>query len=165
MYVMGLGDVTQVSNTTIFYKDDEGKPQKKKVNEEDLRLIHSVAWESFTFYERAYVELHTLYEAKKAEYEKKYKYITDEEIEAEYKANGRSKKWFDLTLSKDSHNTECRYQWGKVAGIGEASSEISDKKWEADKIYRQVQATYQYLVKPHIEVKGNKKKLVQGKEV
>ena len=165
MYVMGLGDVTQVSNTTIFFKDEDGSQQKKKVNEEDLGRIHGTAWENVAFYDRAYRELHELYEKRRVEYDKKYHFITDEEIEAEFKANGRSKKWFDMSISKDSHNEECRYQWGKVAGISEACSEVSEKKWEADRIYRQVQGVYQYLVKSHVVVHGNKKRLVSGKKI
>ena len=162
MYVIGIGDVRQVTNTTIFYKDAEGKECTKKVNKDDLGLIHGTAWENIVFYDRMYQVLHSLYESRKEEHDKKYKYITDEDIEAEFKANGRSKLWFDITFSKDSHNEECRYQWGLVYGIAEASNVASSKKWEADRIYRGAQAAYQHNAKLHTEVKGNKKVLKEG---
>ena len=163
MYVIGIGDVRQVSNTTIFFMDDEGKECHKKVNEDDLNKIHGVAWENIIFYERMYKELHELYESRKGGYDKKYKYITDEDIKAEYEVHGRSKTWWDLSLSKDTHNEECRYQWGLVYGVAEASQIASSRRWEADRLYREVQGVFIHLAKPHVEVGKKKKVYVRGK--
>lgn len=145
MRVTGLGDVVQVSDKIIFYKDDEGIRQRKKVTKEKLDLILEAAIEAVVFYSKSYAEIQEVYEKRKLEAEKKYHYITDEDIQAEYKANGRSSKWFDMTVSKDSHNENCKYEFGKVFGIGEMASVIMDRKWEADKIYRQAKNAYNHL--------------------
>ena len=63
----------------------------------------------------------------------------------------------ELSLSQQSHNTECRYQWGLVAGVGKEGSNVSAKKWEYDKLLRQTKAALDYLAGSHVEIVGDRK--------
>ena len=136
MYVIGIGAVSEVNDKWI-HLNNEGKQERIAANAERLEAIRAKAAEDVSFYERMYQELHTMYE-ERLEYAKAhYKAISDEDIEAEYKANGRSKKWFDMSLMKDSNNEECRYQFGKVFGISEAASGCTDKQYHARRLLKQ----------------------------
>lgn len=138
MYVIGIGNVTECNRLYIHLNND-GKQERIAANVERLEAIRVKAVEDLAFYERLWQECHTQYEKRKAEADKKYHYITDDDIEAEFKANGRSEKWFNMGLMKNSNNEECIRQFSRVFGWSDACSYALDHKMEAYKLCKQAE--------------------------
>lgn len=115
MLVLGIGNVTQCNKAYIFL-DNEGKQDRIKTNKERLDAIYVKATENIVFYDRMANELTEIYEKKKAEAEKKYHYISDEEIQEASKQDRR--KGFELSLKKDSVNEEY-FAYGEKDATGD----------------------------------------------
>ena len=163
MIVFGIGDVSEVSNTTIFFKDEDGNPSKKKVNVDDLKEIIDTGYREVGFYVRAVDELHALYASLYEKADKEYPLITDEEIEAEYSANGRSSHWLDLTLSQPGALERRQEAFNKAFGVSEARRLAFDREYKARRVLKQAEGALAHIRKPHVvQGKGGGKKYVQG---
>lgn len=135
MKVIGIGNVTQCNKAFIFLSN-EGKQERIRANKELLNLIRETAVDAYMFYGRMWEEITTEYEKRKAEVEKKYQFITDEMVEEAFK-RGR-KDGLELSWKKDTFNTECIRQYGKLHGFYEGANLAGEKRWEAQRL--QVQA-------------------------
>lgn len=134
MYIDSIGDVREVNCKYIFIINSEGKQDRIPAAQNKLQEIYEKATNNVRFYERMVKEIREEYEKMKVDYEKKYHYITDDDI----KAANKEKAW-NLSLMQESNNMECKYRLGFLFGFFEASSFASDKEWEAYKIMKQAE--------------------------
>lgn len=142
MLVLGIGNVTQCNEACVFL-DNEGKQDRIKANKERLDAIYTRATENIVFYDRMAKELTDIYEKKKAEAEKKYQYISDEEVQEASKQDRR--KGFELSFRKDSVNEAYLRGWSKVFGLYDGVNYANDKKWEAYKLQKEAENALKQL--------------------
>lgn len=136
MLVTGIGNVTECNRAYIFLKEGD-KQERIKANKERLEAIYLRATENIVFYDRMAGELTEVYEKKKAEAEKNYHHISDEEVHEASKQDRR--KGFELSLRKDSVNEEYLRGWSKVFGLYDGVNYANDKRWEAYKLQKQAE--------------------------
>ena len=138
MYVHTVGDVAQCNRQFIFlHRQDSEDLERIKATESRLRLILERSREDTAFYERMYREVKNLYDLRHRETEKKWQYITDEQI-AEARAKDEMEGWM-LGLSKDSHNVDCVRERSKVFGIFEVCEYAMEREREAVRLGNQAE--------------------------
>ena len=141
MYIFGIGNVSEC-NSSYIHLNDEGKQSRIKATPEDLSKILKQAAEDYAFYNRLYTEIHELYERRYSEVKKRYKYITEEDIEALRKAGG---DWLGLSWRKDSNNEECTRQYNRVFGLSDICSWALEQREAARKLNAQAKEALQSL--------------------
>lgn len=134
MNVFSLGNVTECNYSWVFL-NNEGKQDRIKADEGRLRLILDTAGEDLRFYDRMGKVLTQFYERRKAEVEKRYRYITDEMVQEAYKQSYES--GFGLSISQSSNNEEYIRQYAAVHGIYDGVKLAHDRYWEARKLLKQ----------------------------
>ena len=138
MYVHTVGDVAQCNRQFIFlHRQDSEDLERIKATESRLRLILERSREDAAFYERMYREVKNLYDLRHRETEKKWQYITDEQI-AEARAKDEMEGWM-LGLSKDSHNVDCVRERAKISGIFDVASYAMEREREAVRLGNQAE--------------------------
>lgn len=142
MLVSGFGDVTECNSSYVFLCDGD-KQGRIKANKEILEAIYVTATENIVFYDRMAREILEVYERKKAEAEKKYQYISDEDVQEASKADRR--KGFELSIKKDSVNEEYVRGWANVFGLYGGVNYANNKKWEAYKLQKQSENSLKQL--------------------
>lgn len=134
MQVFGIGNV-KGCNSSCIHLNDEGKQHSIKSTTELLTSIVETALENIQFYDRMAEELKAVYEKRKVEVEKRYKWITDDMIKEAMESD--RKAGLSLSWSKDTHNEECVRQHNKVQGIYEGVIYARDNYFEAKKLLSQ----------------------------
>ena len=138
MYVHTVGDVAQCNHQFIFlHRQDSEDLERIKATESRLRLILERSREDAAFYERMYREVKNLHNLRKNEAEKKYQYITDEQI-AEARAKDEMEGWM-LGLRKDSNNVEYVREHARVSGIFDVASYAMEREREAVRLAHQAE--------------------------
>lgn len=138
MYVHTIGDVSECNFRFIHLKRGDADAQERiKATPDKLRLILEKAREDSAFYERMYREVKNLYDLRKNEAEKRWQYITDEQI-AEVRAKDEMEGWM-LGLSKDSHNVDCVRERSRAFGIFDVASYAMEREREAVRLARQAE--------------------------
>lgn len=150
MEVFTIGNVTQCNKAYIFLNDD-GRQRSIKATDEALQRIYKQANEDERFYTRMYNETQGLYEKKKEEFDKKYKYISDEAIQETYRQD--HDKGFRLKLEQPHNNEEWLRQWGRVSGIADAQFFAGDKMLTAHKLMMQAKNALQERSKQNGKIK------------
>lgn len=138
MYVHTVGDVAQCNRQFVFlHRQDSEDLERIKATESRLRLILERSREDAAFYERMYREVKNLHNLRKNEAEKKYQYITDEQI-AEARAKDEMEGWM-LGLRKDSNNVEYVREHARVSGIFDTASYAMEREREAVRLAHQAE--------------------------
>ena len=135
MYTAGIGDVTECNRSYIFIAEGSGEKKRIPATRDRLEAILTQAMEDIRFYDRMWEEINKLYEKQKVEAERKYHYITDEEVKEAYD-KGR-KEGFNISVMQSSNNEEYMRGWSKVHGLYGGANYASDKKWRAYRINEQ----------------------------
>ena len=145
MNVFGVGNVTQVNYAWAFTKDENGKQGRIKTNVKNLTQILETAHNNYAFYSRMHDEIMEKTDKMYETVCQKYVFITDEDIEAELKKNGRSQKWFDMTLSQRYHNEECIRKRAEVSGYRQVAIDAGNEKFGSMSLARQASTALKKL--------------------
>lgn len=137
MLVAGIGNVTQVTNNYVFTREGD-KQDRIRVSIDTLKDIHNIASANENFYERMWDELYSRYEKFKEEVERKYHFISDDDVKDAYEM-GR-KEGFMISLIQPSNNDEYLRQNSYVHGLFMGVQYAHDNREEAYKI--RVQTEY-----------------------
>ena len=129
-------NVTQVSRLYIFFTFSDGSQGTKKINKDDLKMLHEWIVGELKFYHRMYEELHNSYEKQKEKFNKSRHFYSDDEIQ-----KACLKDRF-ANIHMENSNREYMREWNKIVGIGNESSRINDKYWKLYTLKEQIKNTY-----------------------
>jgi Rps23 Pro-64 3,4-dihydroxylase Tpa1-like proline 4-hydroxylase len=118
MYVIGVGNVTEC-NKSYIHLNDEGKQSSIKATRELLEIIRDQAEAETEFYLKMRAILYEEFEKRRDAVQKKYHFISDEEVEEKNRQSGYKDGLF-INIHKQVNNEECTRQYSSVYGFGDA---------------------------------------------